>query len=156
MIGKDQIAETIRYNDAASEEHGLETFLRQRGVDIDGLAYVARQRGLRGIMALRGENPNVQVPTRVRHTEAETKVLAMIAAGVMDGFMAGLALGRKPVERALKIIGDADAQPIYPHGMTGANGEELPEEELREIAENSAAHFQTLLAHVRVTLEKRS
>ena len=89
MIGKDQIAESIRNADALAEEHhDLPAFWGQRGVDIGGLSYVAMQRGLRAVMALRGESPNLTKPTAVSLTREEQRLQMMFAATFMDGFAA--------------------------------------------------------------------
>jgi hypothetical protein len=89
MIGKDEIAEACRYADALAEEHqDLPAYWRERGVDIDGLTYVAMQRGLRVVMMLRGENPNLSQPTRINLKPEEVRMQAAFATIFMDGFAA--------------------------------------------------------------------
>jgi hypothetical protein len=89
MIGKDEIAEACRYADALAEEHqDLPAYWQERGVDIAGLSYVAMQRGLRAVMMLRGENPNLTRPTRISLTRGEERLQTAFAASFMDGFAA--------------------------------------------------------------------
>lgn len=88
MIGQDQIAESVRNADAVSEERGLEALCRERGVDLEGLSYVAMQRGLRGVMALRGDDPNMPHGGVVATSPAERRIQMTLAAAFMDGFLA--------------------------------------------------------------------
>jgi hypothetical protein len=97
MIGKDQIAESIRYADARIEEHGdMRAYWAERGVDVEGLSYVAMQRGLRAVMRLKGINPNQPKPVTIRLTREEEMLQTMIAAAFMDGFAAHENLKDKP------------------------------------------------------------
>lgn len=90
MIGKDEIAEAIRNADAIAEEHeDMPAYWRKRGFDAEGLAYVAMQRGLRSVVALRGESPNLGGrPAAVRVTPEEQRLQIAFAAAFMDGFAA--------------------------------------------------------------------
>lgn len=90
MIGKDEIARAVSDADALSEEHeDLPAYWRKRGVDIEGLAYVAMQRGLRAVLRLRGDSPNLGGrPAAVRFTPDEQRLQTAFAAAFMDGFAA--------------------------------------------------------------------
>lgn len=87
MIGKNEIAEAVRYGDALTEEHGdLPGYLHGLGVDIDGLGYVAMQRGLRMVMKEKGLDPNQAHPVAVSLTPAEQERQLRYASVFMDGF----------------------------------------------------------------------
>lgn len=97
MIGKEQIAEAMRYADAIIEEHGdFGAFWRKHDVDADGLVYVAMQRALRVIMMEKGLNPNVQHPTAVRLTGKDQAQQMKYASVFMDGFAAAASLRPPP------------------------------------------------------------
>lgn len=125
MIGKDKIAEAIRYADALSEEHNdLPGYWRERGVDVEGLSYVAMQRGLRGVVVLKGGNPNSQKRLPVKLTGSEERFQMMLAAAFMDGFAARDAI--KGVDH--KLIGDI--QNSYELAMRGYGVAEAAIEEI--------------------------
>lgn len=90
MIGKDEIARAISDADALSEEYeDMPAYWRQRGVDIEGLTYVAMQRGLRAVLMMRGESPNLGGrPAAVRFTRKEQRMQMLFASLFMDGFAA--------------------------------------------------------------------
>lgn len=90
MIGKDEIARAISDADALAEEHeDLPAYWRQRGIDIKGLSEVAMQRGLRAMMMMRGQNPNVGGrPAPVRVSPEDRRLQMAFAAAFMDGFAA--------------------------------------------------------------------
>jgi hypothetical protein len=90
MIGKDEIARAVSDADALAEEHeDLPAYWRARGVDIQGLGYVAMQRGLRAVMMVRGENPNTLGQWKTVHLSPEEERLQMaFASAFMDGFAA--------------------------------------------------------------------
>jgi hypothetical protein len=91
VIGRDEIAEVCRNNDAIAEEHhDLPEFYREYGVDILGLAYVANQRALRAAMILDSQNPNLIRPKEVHLSTHIQMLLPMFASIFMDGFTAGL------------------------------------------------------------------
>jgi hypothetical protein len=95
MIAKDQIAEIVRYNDAIAEEHDdMPGYFAQRNIDIDGLTYVAMQRGLRVVMLNKGINPNQPHTISVSLTDAEQHEQVAYASCFLDGFAAGLAAGK--------------------------------------------------------------
>jgi hypothetical protein len=59
VIGKDEIAEGIRYADAEAEEHNdFPAYWAKRDVDAEGLSDVAMQRALRVLMIEKGISPN--------------------------------------------------------------------------------------------------
>jgi hypothetical protein len=90
MIGKDEIARAISDADAVAEEHeDLPAYWRKRGVDIEGLTYVAMQRGLRAVMVMRGQNPNLGGrPATVSLSREEQRMQMLFASIFMDGFAA--------------------------------------------------------------------
>lgn len=90
MIGKDEIARAASDVDALAEEHqDLPAYWRQRGVDIEGLSYVAMQRGLRALMLMRGGNPNFGGrPAAVKLSREDQRLQMALAAAFMDGFAA--------------------------------------------------------------------
>ena len=93
MIDKDALAEAARYNDAAVEEHGLETWLKQNAIDAAGLFYIIEQRALRAAMLVDGQDP-----TKMSRTEMTTvnlspqvkKLLPYFQAAVLDGIAIGI------------------------------------------------------------------
>jgi hypothetical protein len=90
MIGKDEIAEASRNADAISEEHrDLPRFWRERGVDIEGLEYVAEQRALRAGMVFDGQSPNFTRSTPVYLSPQAERLQPLLAAVFIDGFAAG-------------------------------------------------------------------
>ncbi len=90
MIGKNEIAEASRNADAITEEHeDLPGYWRERGVEIDGLTYVAEQRALRAAMMLDGQHPNQAPGSTVRLSAEAEKLQPLLAAVFMDGFVAG-------------------------------------------------------------------
>jgi hypothetical protein len=92
MLGKDEIAEAVRYADARAEELGLPALCEAEDIDLDGLSYVAEQRGLRAAMMLDGQDPGklsrsqatvVQLPPHIQ------KLVPFLATVWMDAFFAG-------------------------------------------------------------------
>lgn len=92
MIGKDELAEAARYADAESEEHGFEGYCKLHGIDPEALTYVAEQRGLRAVMVMRGENPNLVRSTPVALSRQEVELMTMFASSVINGIVIGLTL----------------------------------------------------------------
>ncbi|MFL5861148.1 MAG: hypothetical protein ACJ780_10245 [Solirubrobacteraceae bacterium] len=93
MIGKDQIAEACRYLDALSEEgHEFEDLLRERGIDPEGLFYVANQRAIRAAMIATGGDPRTLPRDRMStvNLSPEAKALLMpLTLAWLDAFVAG-------------------------------------------------------------------
>ncbi len=90
MIGKDQIAAACRHIDAISEEQqDFRAYMAERGVDAEGLTYIALQRALRAAMILNGQDPTKLSRTEFtpvslpRELEA---ILPNLAALFIDGF----------------------------------------------------------------------
>lgn len=90
MLGKDEFAEAARYSDARAEEHGLEEYMRQLGVDVPGLVYLVNQRALRAVMTLEGRNPNVWRTTVVKLSAEGERLLPYFASAEMDGIVIGM------------------------------------------------------------------
>lgn len=97
MIDKDLLGEAARFNDAQAEELGLPKWAEQHDVDLQGLLYLAEQRGLRGILTLvMGVDPAtlnrpldspgmpVDLPENMR------ALLPLIQAAVVDGICIGI------------------------------------------------------------------
>ncbi len=88
MIGKDEIATAVRSADAAIDGGQLfAEFWSERAVDPDGLIYVAKQRALRGILVLRGENLQDK-PFSVQLSASERRIETILTAMFLDGFAA--------------------------------------------------------------------
>lgn len=94
MIGKNELAEAARYNDAEVEgdAESFAHFFTNRSIDLEGMVYVAQQRALRAVMtSFMGVHPSelnqslsaplqlVDVPDNLR------SLLPVLAASVVDG-----------------------------------------------------------------------
>lgn len=96
LIGIEQIAESLRYVDAISEEHQDQPrFWRERGVDVEGLMYVAMQSGLRSVMIIKGMNPNITKRTPVALTPDEVELQVKFAAAFFSGCAVGMDIQKK-------------------------------------------------------------
>lgn len=98
MIGRDELAESARYQDALSEEHGWEEFCKVVGVEPMGLHYIAQQRALRMAMLLDGQDPRLlsrTEKTAVTLSDRATDMMPNLAALAMDGIVIGLHAARK-------------------------------------------------------------
>lgn len=95
MIGKDQIAEAARNADAHAEELGLPDYCKQKGIDLEGLAYVAQQRAMRAVaVSIDGRPPetfqNMRERRVIRLSPLAERLVPILAATWMDAFTAGL------------------------------------------------------------------
>lgn len=97
MIDKDLLGEAARFNDAQAEEIGLPAFAEQHGIDLQGLLYLAEQRGLRGILTLvMGVDPaTLNMPldapkVPIDLPENMRALLPLIQAAVVDGICIGV------------------------------------------------------------------
>ena len=93
MIGKDQLAEACRYNDALSEEapgDALPVLLGRLGIDVEGASYVAYQRGLRGLAIVKGGDPEVWggIAAAGGLTREQQNIIAALAGLFLDGLAA--------------------------------------------------------------------
>jgi hypothetical protein len=91
MIGKDQLAEAVRYNDAISEEgRGLPRLLADLGIDAEGATYVAYQRALRALALVKGGDPEVWggIAALGGLTAEQQAILSTLAAAFLDGLAA--------------------------------------------------------------------
>jgi hypothetical protein len=98
MIGQDQLAESARYMDALSEEHGFDGWAKMSGIDAEGLNYVASQRALRAAMLLDGQDPRKLSRTRktkVKLSQTIQDLLPALTALSMDGLAIGIDAGKK-------------------------------------------------------------
>ena len=98
MIGRDELAESARYTDALSEEHGFDTLAELQQIDGQGLMYVAQQRALRAAMLMDGQDPGkmsrtkktkIVLPPMIR------ELLPALTALAMDGLWIGIHAGRQ-------------------------------------------------------------
>lgn len=90
MITKDQLSAACRAHDNASDTGtSFEEILQRRGVNAKDAAYVAEQRALRMILAMRGQDAPMQFAA-IRLTPDEEKLLMKLAAAWMDGLAVGL------------------------------------------------------------------
>lgn len=93
MIGKDQLAEAARYNDALVEERtaggaeGVESVLAELGIAPEQAHYVAFQRGLRALAALKGGDAEAwgAIAAAGGLTEEQEGVILASASSFMDG-----------------------------------------------------------------------
>lgn len=89
------LAEAARYNDAASEEHGFQEAVKQLGLDLEAVAYVAHQRALRAVLFLtRGPEAMQQyagkpLPTVIPLSELERQHTEQLRAVLLDGICVG-------------------------------------------------------------------
>jgi hypothetical protein len=98
MIGREQFAEAARYADAGAMEHGFEEYLKQIGVDLEGLLYIADQRGTRAAMLADGQDPSRLSRTQqtvVRFSPQIRRLLPYFQSAVIDGIAIGLAAAKK-------------------------------------------------------------
>jgi len=98
MIGKDELAESARYMDALSEEHGFEMWADLSNLDPDGLMYVAEQRALRAAMLIDGQDPTLlsrTEKTTITLSPEVQKLMPHLAGLSMDGIGIGLHAGRQ-------------------------------------------------------------
>ena len=98
MITQDDLAESARYMDALSEEHGFEKWAELQSIDPEGMAYVAQQRALRAAMLLDGQNPSALsrvVKTKVVLSSRVLDLLPALTALAMDGIGIGISAGRQ-------------------------------------------------------------
>jgi hypothetical protein len=98
MIGREEFAEAARYADAGAMEHGFAEYLELIGVDMEGLLYVAEQRGLRAAMLADGQDPSRlsrTEQTEVRLSRQARQLMPLLQAAVIDGIAVGLAAAKK-------------------------------------------------------------
>lgn len=98
MIGRNELAEACRYNDARAEEHvgtmgdGLAAVVRDLGLDMDGVTYVSTQRALRVMGILRHGDPQAIQTTmdlaRVMNDPQDRMLFGLIATTWLDGVAA--------------------------------------------------------------------
>lgn len=94
-IGKDAFAEAARNNDAVSEEIGLAAWCAAHNIVQEDFAYVAEQRGLRGVLLHSGRSqPSPSHMSVYRLSSAERRLQAAFAAMWMDGVGTGLTVRR--------------------------------------------------------------
>lgn len=94
MIGKDELAEAARYNDAEVEgdAESFARFFTSRNIDLEGMVYVAQQRALRAVMtSFMGVDPSelnqpLNAPHRVVDMPDHLRaLLPILTASVIDG-----------------------------------------------------------------------
>src|SRR3954454_5480899 len=98
MIGRDELAESARYSDAMSEEHGFEGWAKHQGIEVDGLHYVAAQRALRAAMLMDGQDPSLlsrTEKTRINLSPHVEVLLPSLTALTMDSLVIGIQTGRQ-------------------------------------------------------------
>ena len=94
MITRADIAKAVREADAEAEGGDFASYWRDRAVDLNGLSYVAEQRALRICMIMQGLRPDLDRPVEVRMTKTMKDLFPLFAGAFMDGFAAGLKVGR--------------------------------------------------------------
>lgn len=100
-IGRDELAEACRYNDAKAEEHetggdALSAVLAELGFEIEGTSHVATQRGLRMLgIFLYGDPNSIQSSTQMqRLTTGERKAFMLFSTAFLDGAAAAARAAR--------------------------------------------------------------
>lgn len=93
MIGRNELAEAVRYNDALSEEaggEGLPAMLASLGIDVGGATYVAYQRALRGLVMVKGGDAETwgAIASVRGLTKEQQDILAALAGMFVDGLVA--------------------------------------------------------------------
>jgi len=95
-IGKVEIAAAARKSDKAAKELGsLELVVETMGIDFQGFHYIMDQRAMRAAMLLDGQDPTKMsqaVMTPVRLSERANRMMTVLTAAVIDGFMIGMYL----------------------------------------------------------------
>ena len=98
MIGRDELAESARYMDALSEEHGFEKWAELQHINPEGLMYVAQQRALRAALLMDGQDPRLlsrTEKTKVTLSPVIRDLLPALSALAMDGMGIGISAGRQ-------------------------------------------------------------
>jgi hypothetical protein len=98
MIGLDELAESARYMDALSEEHGFEKWADLSNLDAEGLIYVAEQRALRAAMLMDGQNPTLlsrTEKTTITLSPEVQNLMPHLTSLAMDGIGIGVHAGRQ-------------------------------------------------------------
>lgn len=98
MIDREELAESARYMDALSEEHGFERWAELANIDATGMHYVAGQRALRAAMILDGQDPTKlsrTQKTKVVLSKEVRELLPTLTAVAMDGIGIGIHAGRQ-------------------------------------------------------------
>jgi hypothetical protein len=94
MVGRAELAEAVRYNDAITEERGrgdqFPKMLAELGIDAEGASHVAFQRGLRTLAFVKGGDPETwgAIAAAGGLTEEQGKIIAWAAAMFLDGLAA--------------------------------------------------------------------
>jgi len=97
MIGQDELAESARYMDALSEEHGFTDWARLMSLDPEGMMYVAEQRALRAAMLMDGQDPTLlsrTEKTKITLSPEVQKLMPHLTGLSMDGMGIGIHSGR--------------------------------------------------------------
>jgi hypothetical protein len=92
MLDRKKFAEAVRYADARSDEIGPQAYLASKNIDIEGLAFVVRERALRLAMLYDGVSEAemrrinaTNEPTAVRLSPEAEALLPYFGAAIMDG-----------------------------------------------------------------------
>jgi hypothetical protein len=98
MIDRDKFAEAARYSDAQSEEHGLQSYLDRKQIDLSGLLHITEQRAMRvAMLAIDGVSAEEMVrinstnePTVIRLSPQAQEMMPAIQAAILDGIVIGI------------------------------------------------------------------
>lgn len=98
-MNREELSEIVRYNDAASEEHGFVGILSRMGFDdFDAVMYVSSQRALRAYLIANGRISELEPLSRgefSRHSDVDTSLISIMQAVFMDGLAAGAMAERR-------------------------------------------------------------
>jgi hypothetical protein len=91
------LAQAAADNDAVAEERGLEGALRDLGMSVEDVRYVAEQRALRAVLAFGGRANELGSPElkAVALTEEERKQMDVLTVSNMDAIALGVRYGRR-------------------------------------------------------------
>ena len=91
MVSREVLASVVTDNDRRAERRGTTVVLQGLGFDPGGAAYVAEQRALRAVLAMRGPLPDTSRPFAVALSSEEHRLLTAMASVWLDGLAAGAA-----------------------------------------------------------------
>lgn len=93
-MNSEQLAGAARYMDELADEKGLLQALQAVEVEQDAVMYVAQQRALRMLLALRGERVHPTRQIKVKLSVIEQEIEKHLALASLDGICIGLAAAK--------------------------------------------------------------
>ena len=93
-MNSEQLAGAARYMDELADEKGLLQALQAVDMDMDSIIYVAQQRALRMVLALRGEKVHSTRQVKVNLSVIEQEIEKHLTLASLDGICIGLAAAK--------------------------------------------------------------